>query len=312
MFLGAGAAAVAAAGAGTGVTLWVTRSNADQPGTGDSPVPRRHLSFGFLPDGYRSTAFGLDSRWESVTASPGGEARNVLTRVKMFRTGIAVPTDPMSPHDSAWRRGGGGQAVHGKPTRYAVVDTETSALVRVEWRYERNGWAQLDHITEDPDLAAALRIAAGIRLGAGTPVPLPVAASGLPAALRRQGIDAFDRGGDDWFYGVTYAPTPAPLGVGATYSSMTVTVSPMTASERLRETSPDAGGATTTIQGHPARRTSSFSGDDPEEALNLWDIGGCLLRITISGKPVRDLAGPDGVLTMWPHFQVTADRARWR
>jgi hypothetical protein len=300
----AGGIAVTALGGGAAATLWALhqpgRGNDDaltqQPGLGGSRIPQRHLSFGWLPAGYASVEFMLGSQWESLSAANSQGIRSLL-RAGAYRAGLTPPADLWQPPDAEWTTGSGQHLVNSHPTRYVTAPDSDATRARIQWQYATNSWAQVDYRSSEADaLATAHHIATSLHMDTATPVHLPVTASGLPTALRLQSVDGYDPGGNaPWLYGLSYAPTPRPLTNPTDYPQLFLRVGPMTPGEQVLASNPDLG-ANTSIQGHPARRTQNPPEDGPGELLELWNVNGCKLTISIQGQTIIDLIGPHGAL----------------
>ncbi|HKT03660.1 MAG TPA: hypothetical protein VJT31_29380, partial [Rugosimonospora sp.] len=264
-------------------------------------VPLRHLAFGWLPAGYRSWAYSLDANRESLSAAPDPAAQvdqNLSVQVTAYHTGVAPPPDFRDP-TSGWLEARAADRVNHGPTQWLGLESgRTSTDIGLRWHYDRDRWAVLQYTGPSgaDNLATAVRIAAATRFDRAIRVPLPVRVPGLPAVLRLQAIDGHDPGPvDQWAMTFTYAPLGRPLDPNATFPSLLVDVQAM--NETLRAAQSDPGsGANTTVDGHPARReTVSQAGDAYSDGLQLWNVDGLHVAVSITGQGTRNLLGADPV-----------------
>ncbi|MEN3308361.1 MAG: hypothetical protein V7603_4563 [Micromonosporaceae bacterium] len=315
-------AAVAAAGAGTPwlanrVTHRAGHPASDTAAGGPGLRPERHLALPWLPAGYRAWAYALDVDRESITAGPDPAAQvdqNLLVQVTAYRPGTAPAPDSGDQSGTGWRQGTGADRVAGRPTEWIGLESgRTSADIRLRWQYADDSWAVLESSGQagQDNLATALRVATATRFGPALRVRLPVRAPALPGDLRLQAVDGHDPGPpDQWAFTLTYGHTRRPLDSNAPYPCLIIDVQAMNDSLRSVLNDPTMG-PTTTIDGHPARRDlQRQAGDGYQDQLQLWNVNGLKVGVSVVGQQTRDLLGADSV-AVYQRLDLLPDRSTW-
>jgi hypothetical protein len=267
---------------------------------GDGLVPVRHLAFGWLPGRYRTWAYRLDTSSESLTATPDPGAQvdqNESVEVTAYHAGITPAPDPRYPHPR-WNDTTLAQRVNHAPTQWLGLGGRSGADIQLRWPYAPRAWAVLDYAGRPgaDNLTTALRVAQATRFDQPTPVRLPVHVPGLPPALRLQAIDGHDPGPpDQWALRLTYATTGRPADPSTPFQALTIDVQPM--NDELRAAMDDEVlGATGTLDGHPARHDlQQQPGDGYLDELQVWNVAGLRLTVTVAGQRLRDLLATDAV-----------------
>ncbi|WP_344611238.1 hypothetical protein, partial [Dactylosporangium salmoneum] len=262
------------------------------------PAPPRfdplvqYADFGWVPDGLTSRGVYTEPVRQRVSAAAPVTAKEQPGRVSL----VTVPPGGEISPDVTYTDA---DPVGGRPARWG----QEGGTTVLRWQYAPGSWAEVTVADLADPRAVARRVAESVRFGVDRPIRMPIRASGIPPAFRLMGASVYSYGSGVWSAELDFSDAGGVNDLG----DWPLRVMAVTTAQIGNDNGATLGEPNTTVDGHPARRTT---GSDGGKGLQVYDVDGVYLELATHGPTVAGKL-PGGLDAVLRNLEVAHDPAGW-